>query len=248
MDNIPFSATALHEDEFALAALSTVSPYMRFLFPTTGDGVYSSLDPLALPRDALDVWKNSFIHLLKKLTFWKGKRVVLKSPPHTGRIRILLEMFPDAKFIHIVRDPYVVYMSTKKLWVNSLNYSHLQMPDPDVMDEMILSWYTELFDLFERDRPLIPEGSLFELRLEDLEESPHAALEGIYGSLGLPGFESLRARVAPYLRSIEGYQKNGYVIDAASMEKVSRRWRRTFEKYGYSLESRLPVNERALPV
>lgn len=247
MDNIAFSAAAQHEDEFALAALSTVSPYMRFLFPLTGDGVYSSLDPLALPQEALDAWKNSFIHLLKKLTFWKGKRVVLKSPPHTGRIRILLEMFPDAKFIHIVRDPYVVYMSTRKLWLNSLNYSHLQTPDPEAMDEMILSWYTELFELYERDRPLIPKGSLHELRLEDLEASPREALKGIYRTLGLEGFESFLGRVEPYLKSIENYQKNGYTIDSAAREKVRLRWRQTFDKYGYSLESGLTLNSGTLP-
>ena len=43
-------------------------------------------------------------------------RLVLKSPPHSARIRILKELFPDALFVHIVRDPYVVFSSTVHLW------------------------------------------------------------------------------------------------------------------------------------
>jgi len=235
MDNMPLSASALHEDEFALAALSTVSPYMRFLFPETGDGTHSSLDLLSVTGEDLEAWKKSLIHLLKKLTFWKGKRVVLKSPPHMGRIRVLLEMLPGSKFVHIVRDPYAVYMSTRKLWFDSLRYSHLQTADPDDLDDVILSWYTELFRLFERDRNLIPQGSLHELRLEDLEKSPWDALQEIYQDLELPDFDSFWTRVEPYLKSIEGYRKDGYQLDEADREKVSQRWHRTFEQYGYSL-------------
>ena len=35
------------------------------------------------------------------------KRIVLKSPAHTARVRVLLELFPKARFVHIIRDPVV---------------------------------------------------------------------------------------------------------------------------------------------
>ena len=34
-----------------------------------------------------------------------NRSLLLKSPPHTARIRLLLEMFPNARFVHILRDP-----------------------------------------------------------------------------------------------------------------------------------------------
>src|SRR5687768_18104609 len=43
-------------------------------------------------------------------------RSILKSPPHTCRVPTLLRLFPDARFVHIVRDPYAVYPSTLHLW------------------------------------------------------------------------------------------------------------------------------------
>src|SRR5208283_2359807 len=130
MDNMAFSAHTPHEDEFALAAQSTVSPYMKILFPVTGDTGYSELDPKLLSRETLERWKDSLVLLMKKLTLSNPARIVLKSPPHLGRVSTILEIFPRAQFVHIVRDPYRVYLSTRKLWTDGFGPAHLQIPEP----------------------------------------------------------------------------------------------------------------------
>jgi omega-hydroxy-beta-dihydromenaquinone-9 sulfotransferase len=235
MDNVAFSANVPHEDEFALAAYSTISPYMRVLFPRTGAGVYSEPDVKLLPPEDLARWKNALILFLKKITLSENKRIVLKSPPHMGRIAVLLEMFPKAKFVHIVRDPYNVYASTHKLWKDSLAYAHLQIPGPELVDELILTWYRGLFDLYERDKHLIPDGSLYEIKFEDLEANPEGIMRGIYDNLGLGNFELYRPKLRAYIRSLGEYQKNSHQITRADREKVSTYWHRTFEQYGYHL-------------
>lgn len=233
MDNMAITAKAPHEDEFALAALSTVSPYMRVLFPATGDNGFTALDPLKLDKQALDRWKAAFLHFVQKLTFSKGKRIVFKSPPHLGRVRVLLELFPRAKFIHIFRNPYEVYLSTRHLWQAGFRFSHLQVPDAGAVEETILSWYMELFSLYERDRGLIPPGSLCEVKYEELIRNPRDSLENIYSSLGLPGFAKFWTRVAPYLETQKKYKKNTYVLDPDAREKIRRRWEPAFHRYGY---------------
>ncbi|MDQ7785544.1 MAG: sulfotransferase [Desulfomonilaceae bacterium] len=235
MDNVVFGSDVPQEDEFAVAALSSVSPYLRVLFPVTCDLGYAELDPLALPEGALNRWKDSLTLFVKKLTLFYGKRIVLKSPPHTARVGILLEMFPDAKFIHIVRNPYTVYMSTHGLWRDMFANAHLQLPTPGVVDELILKWYVELFRLFERDRALIPKGSLYEVKYEDLEARPLESLQGAYQVLGLSGFAGLRERVTQYLEVIKGYRKNNHDLDDDAKQKVARHWKRTFQQYGYPL-------------
>ena len=233
MDNMSFSAHTPHEDEFALAAHSTVSPYMKFLFPVTGDQGYSEIDPKRLPKEALEKWKKSLILFVKKLMVANQGRVVLKSPPNLGRVSTLLEIFPQAQFVHIVRDPYRVYLSTRKLWTDGLGPAHLQIPEPELVDELILSWYVELFSLFERDRGLIPAGSLYEMKFEDLEAEPIKTLRGMYEGLGLSGFERFEERLEVYMRSIGGYEKNSYCMSEADREKVRRVWGKNFERYGY---------------
>jgi hypothetical protein len=235
MDNVAFGSHVPHEDEFALVALSGVSPYLCLLFPVTQDRTYSDLDLRRLPIDAIEEWKRSLMLFLRKLWISEGRRAVLKSPPHMGRIGVLLEMFPDAQFVHIVRNPYKVYLSCHKLWRSSFINTHLQTPSEALVDETILSWYERLFELFERDRRLIPAGSFHEMKFEDLESDPLGQLEMMYQDLGLSGFPELERPLISYLESIRDYRKNEYSLDARSREKVSRRWTGTFERYGYEL-------------
>jgi hypothetical protein len=54
---------------------------------------------------------------------------MLKSPTHTARLHILREMFPQAKFIHIVRDPCEVFSSTVRLWRALFETQACQKPD-----------------------------------------------------------------------------------------------------------------------
>ncbi len=233
MDNVVFGSDVPQEDEFAVAALSGVSPYLRVLFPLTRDQGYSEIDPADLPEEALERWKTSLTVFLKKLTFLHGRRIVLKSPPHMGRVKILLDMFPDAKFIHIVRNPYAVYMSTHVLWKTMLSNAHLQIPTPQAVDDIILRWYTELFRLYERDKAFVPEGSLFEMKYEDLEANPVESLRSVYQALGLSDFSDFRTKVTRYLKVIKGYRKNVHHMDDDTKQKVAVRWKETFEKYGY---------------
>jgi hypothetical protein len=235
MDNVAFSADTPHEDEFALAADSGLSPYICIWFPRTARRPYSGFDPCELDPKDLEKWKASLQLFMKKLTLSEGKRIALKSPPHFGRIRTILEIFPQAKFVHIVRDPYMVYASTHKLWRSGLAWSHLQIPTPELVDETILSWYVELFGLFERDRGLIPPGALHELKFEDLEISPMECMERMYAELGIPGFPDFKPALSAYLESIKSYEKNRHALSEADREKVAARWRSTFEKYGYPL-------------
>jgi hypothetical protein len=235
MDNVAFYGDTPHEEEMALAALTGVSPYLRILFPVTASDGYSAVDPGQLPPGALAMWRAAFQLFMKKLSFSKGKRIVLKSPPHLGRIPVLLQMFPGAKFVHITRNPYEVYQSFQKNWRRGHALSHLQKPDPLVIDEVILSWYTELFALFERDRRLIPPGDLHELRFEDLEKSPRECLQRLYQELNLPDFERFWQQASAYLEGLAGYKKNAYTLTEEVRARVNRHWGFFFGRYGYSL-------------
>ena len=62
----------------------------------------------------LKVFKETFLKLVK-ISLWNthGSQFLSKNPPHTGRVKTLLEMFPNAKFIYLKRNPYTVFESTR---------------------------------------------------------------------------------------------------------------------------------------
>jgi len=233
MDQVALSAGVPYEDEFALAALGGISPYLRFLFPQAADDPRMALDLRQLSPEDLAQWRATFRFYLQKLMFTKGRRLVLKSPPHTGRVGVILEMLPGAKFIHLRRDPYTVFASTRKLWRDGVAHSHLQRFPAAAVDELLLSWHLELFELFERDRALIPPGDLVEVRFEELEREPRKCLEEIFDRLGLPDRDRFWSACQEQLAALRGYRKNSYDLSAEERVMVSERWRRMFETYGY---------------
>jgi hypothetical protein len=103
------------------------------------------------------------------------------------------------------------------------------------VDEIILSWYVELFSLFERDRALIPDGSLYEMKFEDLEAEPVETLRQMYHGLGMAGFELFEERLKDYLKSIASYEKNTFHMSDEDREKVRAAWGKNFERYGYPI-------------
>src|SRR5205085_12402082 len=94
---------------------------------------FKGVSPRGLRR-----WKRAFKHFLRAVTYKVRKRLVLKSPPHTARIPVLKQMFPNAVFIHIVRDPYVVFPSTVNLWRTLFRTHGLQKPTCAGLEEYVL--------------------------------------------------------------------------------------------------------------
>src|SRR5690606_8688957 len=126
----------------------------------------------------------------KSIAYRRNRRIVLKSPPHTARVRTLLEVFPDAKFVHIVRNPLTLYPSTVRLWKSLCDVQTLQWQraEYDWLEEHVLDNLVRMYEAFERDRELIPPGRLVELRYEDLVSNPREQLRNVYDGLALGDF------------------------------------------------------------
>jgi len=173
--------------------------------------------------------------LYKKLTWKFGRPLVLKSPAHTARIALLLEMFPDARFVHIHRDPFAVFRSARRSIQVMERASCLQNPrSPDEIDNWIIGRYNVLYDAFFEERDLIPDGQFHEIRFEDLESDPVTEIRRLYESLGIPGFEAFRPSLEDYVSANSGYRKNAYEGFPASLRReISQAWRRGFDEWNY---------------
>jgi hypothetical protein len=235
-DNMTQGVESPSEDEFALCSATSLSPYMGWVFPRNSVDYDRYLTFRGVPEDELARWKAAIVWFLKKLTLVSDRPLLLKSPPHTARIRLLLELFPEARFVHIHRNPYTVYQSTKHTWQTCQPYWRLQRSDDRNVDQQIIDTYNKLYDAFFEERALIPRGQFCEVPFESLEREPLQQLERIYETLSLSGFPSLRTSLDTYLRSIEGYRKNEYaVLPDPLQQRISSAWARSFEEWKYAV-------------
>ncbi len=116
MDNMALSFQSPQEDEFALLLTTLVSPYLGATFPRREDHYSRFLTFRDATAEEIDTWKRGFVWFVQKLTLKDRRPLVLKSPPHTARIRLLLEIFPEAHFVHIHREPYTVFQIVPALF------------------------------------------------------------------------------------------------------------------------------------
>jgi hypothetical protein len=236
MDNIEWTIHSPQEDEFALLVLSRMSPCMGWMFPRRREHYNRYLTFRDVPAAEIERWKSAFLQFIRKLTWKYGRPLVLKSPPHTARIRLLLELFPQAKFVHIHRNPYAVFPSTRHTLVVNIHTHRLQRAAADDLDEHILRTYSMMYDAFFAERSLIPAGHYCAIGFEDLERDPMGIVRSIYTALGLPDFEQVSPALRRYLDSIAGYKKNEFKpLEPALRERIAREWRRCFEEWDYAL-------------
>ena len=224
----------VQEDEIALMNLTGLSPYMAWCFPES-ERDYTRYTTFRRAEDReVETWQAALRWYLAALTIRHDKPLLLKSPPHTGRIRSILKVFPDARFVHIRRNPFDVYVSTVKLLQDLDPVFRLRVRRDLDPSPVVLDTYQEMYDAFFDDIDQIPSGQFVEIAYEDLEEHPVEQLQVIYDALNLGDFAPVEPIIRRYLQTIQGYQKNRHKqIDPATRERIITRWARSFDRWGY---------------
>lgn len=235
MDNVATGWEKPQEDEFALCNLGLPTPYRTWAFPQHGPvhEDYLTLENLTDPQR--QQWIDALRWFVKAVALKDNKRVILKSPPHTARVKTILQAFPDARFIHIARDPLTLFPSTMRLWKSMCDTQCLQVPKQqyDWMEEEVLNNFEQMYQAYERDHTLIPAGGLAELRYEDLVADPVGELRKTYEQLNLGDFSQVEPHLGSYLEQQSGYQTNRYELPEEIEAKVRARWAGYFERYRY---------------
>ena len=209
MDNMSLAWDTPQEDELATNQMSSgTSPYAPLLFPRkeksfrpfyrfllarTGSGEDSDLeleDADAEPCDPKDFerWRRAFILFLKKTQYAAGgarKRLLLKSPVHTARVRLIKSLFPKATFVFIHRHPLEVFRSAAHMADAYYWQCYLQRPRALDVQEFILHQGALLHRAYREDvaameaekgRDLKKQKRLAEVRFAELDADPVGTL------------------------------------------------------------------------
>jgi omega-hydroxy-beta-dihydromenaquinone-9 sulfotransferase len=236
MDAVPLGIDEPMSEDFALAGLTHMSHYLNYFFPKIAEQTFrhTVLFENASEYD-MQHWGNSYDFLLRKVSYAAGgRRLLLKNPPNVGRIPEVLKRYPDAKFIHVYRNPWLVHASTMKLTERFLEQMSFQSCPQDQVEEFVSRRYQLIMDRWLRDKALIPAQNLIEVSHEEMTTSPVAVLDRIYQQFQLPGWREVKPRLDAYVAGLANYQNNEYRFDREYLQRISSSLRPFAEHAGYS--------------
>jgi hypothetical protein len=235
MDQIEVAADGPYEDEAGLSVIYEWSFFHALHFPRNAEEQYlKSLHFKDYSVNEINNWKNIYFKFLKTVSYENnGKRLLLKNPPNSTRIKQILEIFPNAKFIHIYRNPYKVYLSTKKMRIKVLDKLSLQNAYEEEIEDQVINNYKRLMKRLLEQKELIPNENLIEIRYENLVANPLNQVKEIYDKLNLNDFQKAKPELMKYLESKKDYKTNIYKIDKKIIEKIKKNWNFTIELWDY---------------
>ncbi len=236
MDNVPMGTDLPQEEEYAIGDLIPYAYYNGWCFPKNMDFYNNFVCMENVSKYVIDEWKETYLYFLKKLTYYRdGKRLILKNPAHTARVKLLLEMFPDAQFINIYRNPYDLYYSMMKFLRIVVPIYCLQKSDMQIIEGHMLDLYVKMYKKYFEERRLIPEGNLVEIKYEDFIQHPFENVEKIYATLRLKDFKATRKNFHDYATSQKFFKTSNYTIEPAIRDKINNKWNFVFDKFGYEM-------------
>lgn len=235
IDSMQVNPDSPQEDEIGLASMQSVSFYHGLYFPqhlkTNFDAgiFFDHCTPTQIAT-----WKRVTQYFFEKVQIQQpGKTLLIKNPVYTARVEMLRQMFPDAKFIHIYRNPYVVFQSTRNFYLKLFRELALQPFDMSGVDDLILESYPRMMDAMERDRHALRPNQFVELQFEQFESDPIGHIHTLYDTLELKGFEAAKSNFHAYLSANQRYRKNRYAFPEADAQKIYQHWGRFIDQWGY---------------
>ena len=236
-DNMELAVDLPQEEEFALANMMPYT-YYNFWFLPKHQQEYA--DKYLLFEDIreaeLKVFEETFTRLIK-ISLWNthGTQFLSKNPPHTGRVKELVKMFPNAKFIYLMRNPYTVFESTRSFFTNTIKPLELQHISDEEMEKNILLTYTKLYRAYEEQKKYVPEGNLFEVKFEDFEADAFGTTKLAYEKLGIREFDCAEAAIRQYTDRKKGYKKNKYEYKPRTIQLVNENWGYALKDWDYEI-------------
>jgi hypothetical protein len=233
MDNMRAGWDRPQEDEFALCNLGLPSPYRLWAFPNDPRRHDDSLTMRALPAAERTRWTRGLRRFVQHLSLSDSRRLVLKSPTHTARVGLLRELFPGAQFVHIVRDPFVVFSSTVNLWKRLWSIMGMQVPHFRNLTDYVFDQFNIMYRQFFADRPQLRAGEMCEVRYEDLRKNLLGEMRRVYDELGLGGFDRVEPKLRGYIEETKDYRTNKFDLEEGLRHDIAHQWGEYFEQYGY---------------
>lgn len=234
MDNLKLSPDAACEEEFAIGNLTAESMSVGYYFPQKMLSHFKN-SVLLQSDQSKSKWKATWLFFLKKVAFLnKNNSLVIKSPYNIARIETILDIFPNAKFIHIYRDPFKVYSSSKHLLKKIFPDLALQEWNDEIIEDFVLNSYKMTMSTYLKQKSLLREDQLIEIKYENLVKEPIKELSSAYKQLNISNFDKAQSFIEDELQIYKNYKTNKHSLSEERQKVILKEWKEVFDHYEFN--------------
>lgn len=205
--HVGFSAP--EEDEFVfISTLLDPAAWIMLPFPQEFRDIIVLDDLSARRRDkVMRLYERS----LRAHAFARGRgaQVVLsKNVFHGGRLRALIDTFPDARFVHLVRDPRSSLASSMSMFTAPWSFHSPDVPLDGGQARFFADVGLAYYDRVHRLEPELREAGVpfTTYTYEQFVTDPRGTVEDIYDRLGLEMTDEFRERLVAQTSQARSYK------------------------------------------
>jgi hypothetical protein len=244
-DNVRMDMDFPQEEEYGMTNVQPCSLYNFFQFPGDFDDIVEhEITPEGSGRQEVNSWMSQYRLLIAKAGVNTGGiRYISKNPCNLARIPLLQNMFPQARFIFIYRNPYQVVESLYRFYLAVIPGVKLQEMAPDFSREKIVKIYVNMMQRYQADKSLLSGQDLKEIRMEDFLHDKISHLAGIYQTFHMGSFDKVKPYIEEYLRENAGYSRESYEIHPDTYRLVNQHAAEMVTSLGYPIQTGTPPDK-----
>lgn len=236
-DNVLVSMDGPDEEEIALFCYSKHNGLTDYFFPLNPHYHDKYILFTKGGEKEKKLWQKHYQRVLQIISCSLGtNHLLLKNPFNTTRTQELSQLFPGAKFVFIIRNPYEMYLSVQHWYKSLILPLSLQVLTESELEDRILDRFKAMMVKYLRDRDNLSADSYIEVSFEQLKQDPMKVVTTIYQAFDLPDLGEALAGMETYLSSVEDYRQNDYrALPDRIIRRINLDWKFVFEEWGYPL-------------
>ncbi|NNC95119.1 MAG: sulfotransferase [Chitinophagales bacterium] len=232
----PMGFNKSEEDE-GFYVFSTLTAGLFLLVPFLADLPLVRF-PDKMSQKNIDRYMRNYENSLKRIMFAKGSNAIYlsKNVLSTGRLHGLINTFPDAHIVYLIRHPYKSVPSLTSMFKAAWSFHSPDIPDDSELTRGLGQLAIDFYKYFDSMRDKIPSSKMLTIRYEDLVEDPVSSVENIYSTFNYTMEEDFKVRLKQNSTRSKNYKStHDYTLEKFGFKKddIFNQLQHVFERFNF---------------
>ncbi|MFT5695624.1 MAG: hypothetical protein ACI9QQ_001603 [Myxococcota bacterium] len=166
-----------------------------------------------------------------------SKRWLLKAPSHLFQMKVLFDVYPDARIVRTHRDPLKTLASSLSL-MGTLKWMRCNNVDMSRVPGQLAFGYAYIYqkEMEQRKTGALPDAQFVDVCFDDIVKNPARTIDGVYEKLGWQLGDKTRDQMTDYAANKPKGSRgaHAYTLEDSGLDAKEERERYAFyiDQYG----------------